>query len=605
MYPVALSVKNRKCLVVGGGWVALRKVEGLLVDEAIVTVVAPDFVEPLEGLGKRDDVLLERRGYRAGEAAAYALAFAATDDREVNRRVSEDAGAAGVWVNVADDPELCSFHLPARIRRGALQVFVASAGAAPFVVRRLRAFLERRFGPEWAAWVEAAGRFRAAVRSLGLSRDEAERRYDQFFDATVDTSEIRARTPTAAELSGWLQPDAAAAAEPSEGRAAARKAIPSPAPGRSPARQPGLVSLVGGGPGDAGLLTVRGRQRLLAADAVVYDRLAATALPCELPRETELHCVGKEAGHHPVAQEEINALIVRLALEGKRVVRLKGGDPFVFGRGGEEAEALIAEGIPFEIVPGVAAAMGVAAYAGIPLTHRFEAVRVTLLTAHEAIKNVGTQVCWDQLAADPHATLVGYMGVSCLPAVVERLLAGGMDRDTPAAIVERGTTSCQRSVRSTLALLAEDALRARIKPPALFVIGPVVRRAEALDWFATRPLFGQRIVALAPAGEEVRALESAGAEMIVAPIPLSPAARVVLHALPISGCLLRDDEEVETLDEERDGAGWDSARTVAWCLSATAAARATALGWRNVREVVRPDRPEAWVQMLLSGGAAP
>ena len=189
--------------------------------------------------------------------------------------------------------------------------------------------------------------------------------------------------------------------------------------------------------------------------------------------------------------------------------------------------------------------------------------------------------------------------------MVEKLLAGGMDRNTPAAIIERGTTSSQKAVRSELALLHEAAVCARINSPALFVIGPVVRRAKALDWFSARPLFGQRIVALAPADEAALALESAGAEMVVVPIPLSPAARVVLHALPLSGCLLRDAEEVETLDEERDGVGWDSARTVAWCLSARAAARATALGWRNVREVARPERPESWVQMILADGATP
>ncbi|MBI4880850.1 MAG: siroheme synthase, partial [Planctomycetes bacterium] len=335
MYPVMLDVHNRLCLVVGGGGVALRKVTGLLAEGARVTVVAPAPMPALEELGKEQSVRLERRPYRQGEASAYSLVFAATDDRAVNRQVFDDAGAAGVWVNVADDPELCTFHLPARVRRGALQLAVASRGEAPFVVRRLRQVLERRFGPEWAEWVDAAARFRRAVRDRRLSEAEQEARYDAFFAGTVDAHALTARVPTSAEEESFLEGLRAAPAAP---------AVPGPAPaacttapeGESP--PPGLVSLVGAGPGDAGLLTLRGRNRLLAADCVVYDRLAATALPCDLPARVELHCVGKQADRHPVPQEEINALLVRLAREGKRVVRLKGGDPFVFGRGGEEAE---------------------------------------------------------------------------------------------------------------------------------------------------------------------------------------------------------------------------------------------------------------------------
>ena len=594
MYAVALSVKNRKCLVVGGGWVALRKVEGLLAEGAVVTVVARDTVEPLSGLEKDHELLIARRAYEAGEAAGYTLVFAATDDREVNRLVSEDASAAGVWVNVADDPALCSFYLPARIRRGALEVFVASAGEAPFAVRRLRAFLVGRFGPEWAAWVEAAGRFRAAVRSLGLPRDESERRYDLFFGATVDTRQIKARVPTGEEVRGWLETG-------EEGRQSALPGEPRRLPGgagpdvRLPA---GLVSLVGAGPGDAGLLTVKGQRRLASAEAVVYDRLAATALPCDLPAGVELFSVGKEAGHHPVPQEEISALLVRLASEGKRVVRLKGGDPLVFGRGGEEAEALAAAGVPFEIVPGVTAGIAVPAYVGIPATHRSEAVRLTLVTAHESKKREGTQVRWDLLGADPHATLMGYMGVTSLPVVVARLIVAGMKPDTPAAVVERGTTSAQKTVLAALSDLPAEVKRAGIDAPALFIIGPVVRHANALEWFTRRPLSGQRLVVAHPAGELGARLELAGAELVEVPLPITPAARVVLGALPITACLLLRPEEVDGLDEERDGPGWDSSVVTTWCLDPVVASRARFLGWRNVRELEADIQPPELVERL-------
>jgi uroporphyrin-III C-methyltransferase/precorrin-2 dehydrogenase/sirohydrochlorin ferrochelatase len=598
MYPVTLSVTGRRCLVVGGGWVALRKVQGLIAEGAQVTVVTPEAVGPLAILQKHQAITLEKRAYRPGEAAAFSLVFAATDDREVNQRVSEDAASAGVWANVADDPALCSFHLPARVRRGSLQLSIASAGESPFVVRRLRAFLERRFGPEWEAWIEAAGRFRGAVRALGLPRDEMERRYDLFFDATVDTRQIRARVPAAEELARWLSPDPSM---PGSGRAESGNGSPT---GRaSPdggGERSGLVSLVGSGPGDAGLLTLRGRQRLMSADAVVYDRLAATVLPCDLPANVGLHCVGKEAGHHPVPQEEINALLVLLAREGKRVVRLKGGDPYVFGRGGEEAEALAAAGVLFEVVPGVTAGIAVPAYAGVPPTHRHEAVRVTLLTAHESKKAEGPQVRWDLLAADPHATLVGYMGVTSLPQVVERLLAAGMTSLTPAAVVERGTTSAQRVIRSTLAELPAAVERAGIGPPALFIIGTVVRHADTLDWFGKRPLSGKRLVIASPGGDLGTELDLCGAEVVEVPLPVTPAARVVLGALPLTGCVLRSPEDADALDEERDGPGWDSSKVVAWCLSPAAVERARLLGWRNVVHVP-DDTPGAVIRAMVSG----
>jgi uroporphyrin-III C-methyltransferase/precorrin-2 dehydrogenase/sirohydrochlorin ferrochelatase len=575
MYPVNLNVRGQRCLVVGGGWVALRKVEGLLAEGARLTVVAPEPVPPLAELAAKGEIELCRRTYAPGEAGGYALAFAATDDRQVNRQVHDDARGAGVWVNVADDPELCTFHLPSRVRRGALQIAIASAGEAPFVVRRLRQFLEHRFGPEWAEWVEAAARFRRAVRGRHLAPPEQERCFDRFFEATVDTARIKARVPTSAEEAAWL--GAKSAEEPR----VSETALPASA---ERGRWSGLVSLVGAGPGDPGLLTVRGRQRLLGADTVVYDRLAATSLPCDLHSRVELHCVGKEAGNHPVPQEEINALLVRLGRQGKRVVRLKGGDPYVFGRGGEEALALAAAGIPFEVVPGVTAAVAASAYAGIPITHRREAVRVTILTAHESAKEGGPQVRWDLLGQDPHSTIVGYMGVAALPRVVERLLAAGMSPETPAAMVERGTTSGQRVVRGTLASLPDAVAQSGLGPPALFVIGPSVRHADALDWFGSRPLFGQRILIVAPAGEIGEALEVAGAEVVEVPLPVAPAARVVVSALPLTGCVVRSAEEVAVLHEERDRPGW-SPEVVAWCLDAGAASRAGELGWREVREV--------------------
>jgi uroporphyrin-III C-methyltransferase/precorrin-2 dehydrogenase/sirohydrochlorin ferrochelatase len=581
VYPVMLDLSGRHCLVVGGGGVAAGKVQGLLVEGAKVRVVAVAPVPALVELADTGALELERRAYQETDLDGCALVFAATDEREVNRRVFADAHARGIWANVADDPEICSFHLPARVRRGAFQLTIASAGGAPFVVRRLRKLLERRLGPEWAEWTEAAARFRRFVRAAGLPRDEMEQRYDEFFAATVDGERLTARVPTAKEEAAWLKGQTR---ELPGHLAVTDLGHDHPEPGLADKAPAGLVSLVGAGPGDAGLLTLRGRQRLLAADAVVYDRLAATALPADLRPEVQLRCVGKQAGNHPVPQEEINALLVCLAREGNRVVRLKGGDPYVFGRGGEEALALAAARIPFEVIPGVTSAVGVPAYAGIPVTHRGEAVQVTVVTAHESKKGEGPQVRWDLLAADAHATLVGYMGVTQLPQVTRQLLACGMDPLTPAAVIERGTTSRQRVVRSHLSQLADAALTSKLEPPAIFVIGATVRRADTLAWFSHRPLFGERIGVFAPSGGLADALDLAGAEVVKVPLPLTHAARIVLGAAPLTGFLLKSRDEVDALEEDRDSPGF-VAQVVAWCLRLEAAARARQLGWRHVEEI--------------------
>jgi uroporphyrin-III C-methyltransferase/precorrin-2 dehydrogenase/sirohydrochlorin ferrochelatase len=557
--------------------VALRKVLGLLEDGAHVTVVAPEVVADLEEQAHAERLTLERREYRPGEAAGYALVLAATDRREVNRRVFTDAEAAGIWVNVADDPELCSFYLPARVRRGPLELAIGTGGRAPFATRRLRQILERRLGPEWGPWADTAGRFREEVRQRGLVVSSREKAFESFFGETVDAESLRARVPSAAEQEAWIE---AAGAEREHHPARAPHEAGSPLLGASG----GFVSLVGAGPGCAGLLTLRGRQRLLAAQDVVYDRLALPALPCDLPVDVKLHPVGKEAGQHPMPQEEINALLVRLGQEGRRVVRLKGGDPDVFGRGGEEAEALAAAGIPFEIVPGVTSGVAVPAWIGVPVTHRGEAVRLTLVTAHESVKRDGPQVRWDLMGQDPHATIVGYMGVTSLPNVVDELLRSGMSPQTPAAMVQNGTTAAQRSVVATLAELPGAVARADLGPPGLFVIGPTVQHADRLDWVGPLPLGRERLVVPASASDLVEALEAAGADVVPIPRPVTPAARIVMTALPLTGCVMRSRADVEALTEERDGLEWRDGAAV-WCLGSETAERARARRWPSVQEL--------------------
>jgi uroporphyrin-III C-methyltransferase/precorrin-2 dehydrogenase/sirohydrochlorin ferrochelatase len=574
MLPITLSLHGRPCLVVGGGTVALRKVHALLEAGASVTVVSPDPGEALEGLAEAGRITLHRRPYRDAEASGHRLVFAATDNRETNSRVAADAERAGIWVNVADDPALCTFHLPARVRRGDLQVALASRGTAPFAVRRLRSILEERFPPEWGEWMEAAARFRSRVRELGLNPAQRERLFERFFAETVDAHTLAVRVPATDEESTWLSAARATADVPEHGLRA------------------GSVSLVGAGPGDPGLLTVRGMARVRAADAVVFDRLAEPALPPDLPEWVELYPVGKETGFHAVPQDEINALLVRLGREGKRVVRLKGGDPFVFGRGAEEAEALSAAEVAWEIVPGVTAGTAVPAYAGIPVTSRHEAARVTFATAHESANDADSRVRWDLLAADPNATLVAYMGVTALQRVVSSLLTGGMDPTVPGAVIERGTTPAQRGVHAPLAQLAVRAEAAGVHPPALVVIGPTVRHVDHLDWFGRRTLAGERLAVAAPAGSFKEALETAGAEVVEVPLPLASAGRIVLGALPVTGGLLRTAHEAEAFAAGISTWGRDA---VAWCLGDGVAKLARSAGWSTVVEAAGG---EGWRELI-------
>lgn len=284
---------------------------------------------------------------------------------------------------------------------------------------------------------------------------------------------------------------------------------------------PGTVYLVGAGPGDPGLLTLRGRELALACDAIVYDRLAAAALPSDLPAGTEMHYVGKRASRHSLPQEEINALLVRLARAGKSVCRFKGGDPYVFGRGGEEALALREAGIPFEVVPGVTAGIAAAAYAGIPATHRGESVRLTLVTAHEDPAKGHDDVDWRGLGCDPHGTVAAYMPVKNLGQVAARMIAGGCDPDLPAAVIEHGTLPSQRTIAGTIGTLAELVRQARIQPPALLIIGPTVGLRDRLAWFPERPLRGRRVLVTRPADQAadmIDALRRLGLELILCPV---------------------------------------------------------------------------------------
>ncbi|HET9330996.1 MAG TPA: siroheme synthase CysG [Steroidobacteraceae bacterium] len=452
--PVFLRVESQPVLVVGGGAVALRKAESLLQAGARVTVVAPQLCAPLAARAARGGLTHLATEFRPEHLAGAVAAVAATDDPAVNSAVSQAARARAVPVNVVDDAALSSFIFPAIIDRSPILVAVSSSGAAPVLARRVRAQIEALLPARLGALASFMGAQRARVRQTlrGWARRPFWERVAHGAVATrvLAGDEAGARTTLDRELH-------------------AARLI-----GTAPAAPLGEVYLIGAGPGDPDLLTLRALQLLQQADVILYDRLVAPEVLQRARRDAECIFVGKEAGDSD-QQEHIHALLVRLALAGKRVARLKGGDPFVFGRGGEELERLAAHGIPYVVVPGITAALGAAAAAEVPLTHRRLAHSVTLVNGHGA---TGSAAEW-RFFADPAHTVVFYMGVAQLARIVARLRAAGAAAEHPVAIIERATLPAQRVLRSTLAAVSARAAERQIQPPALLITGNVAAFAAA------------------------------------------------------------------------------------------------------------------------------
>jgi uroporphyrin-III C-methyltransferase/precorrin-2 dehydrogenase/sirohydrochlorin ferrochelatase len=456
--PVFLDLGEMPALVVGGGNVAARKIALLRQAGADVTVVAPHAAPAVARLAARDEVRWERRPFEPGDVAGRRLVFAATADAAVNAEVARAARAAGVPVNVADDGALSSFILPAIVDRSPLVIAISSGGAAPMLATALRARLERLLDPSWgrlAQWLERwRGRIRAARPLLAARRVL----YERLIEGPVADA-LRA------------------------GREAEADRLLGEALGATEAAPRGFVSIVGAGPGDPELLTLRALRALERADVILADRLVGPEILARARREAEVVDVGKGPRGDGVSQAAINRLLVHHARRGRRVVRLKGGDPFVFGRGGEEAEWLACQGIRFEVVPGITAALACAAYSGIPLTHREHAHSLHLVTAQQ----VDDGVDWRPLARRGQ-TLAVYMGIAAAASVQERLLAARLAPATPVAIVENGTRSGQRVVVTELAALARSVAAHGIRSPAMLIVGKVAALATRLAWFGEPPV---------------------------------------------------------------------------------------------------------------------
>ncbi|WP_158780938.1 siroheme synthase CysG [Pantoea sp. BAV 3049] len=450
--PLFCQLRGKACLLVGGGEVAERKARLLLKTGANLRVCATHFSPQFQLWQQTGEVTLTEAHFSPGMIDECWLVIAATDNERVNQQVSEAAEAQRIFCNVVDAPEGASVIMPSIVDRSPLMIAISSGGTAPVMARLLRekieAILPQHLG-KMAAW---AGSLRQRVKDQFSEMGQRRRFWEKVFNHD--------------RLAQTLANQDAAQAEK------LTEALFS-----EPLEHKGEVVLVGAGPGDAGLLTLKGLQQIQQADIVVYDRLVSDEVMELVRRDAERIFVGKRAGFHCVPQESINQILLEQAQRGKRVVRLKGGDPFIFGRGAEELEALLNADIPFSVVPGITAASGCSAYSGIPLTHRDYAQSVRLVTGH--VQNNGS-LDWENLAAEKQ-TLVFYMGLSQAGEIQQQLIAHGMESTMPVALVERGTSTQQRVVSGTLAELS--TLATEVSSPALIIVGRVVALRERLRWF--------------------------------------------------------------------------------------------------------------------------
>ncbi|MDU1144708.1 siroheme synthase CysG [Aeromonas rivipollensis] len=451
--PIFCRLDNKPVLLVGGGEVAERKARLLLDAGAQLTVVAPELDPELAELAANGSIEWLAGEFAPAHLAGKWLVVAATDRREVNALVYQSANQARIFANLVDDPKRSSFIMPSIIDRSPLMVAISSGGKAPVLARLLREKLEALLPQHLGAVAAFAGGLRDRVKARFASMGERRQFWERLLGADrLGQALARGDKATANQLADALFAEDAGAK--------------------------GEVILVGAGPGDPGLLTLHALRQMQQADLVVYDRLVSDEVMALVRRDARRIFVGKQAGNHCVPQEGINQLLLDEAKKGQRVVRLKGGDPFIFGRGGEELETLVGSGVGFQVVPGITAASGCAAYAGIPLTHRDHAQSVRFVTAHG--KGGARDLDWPLLARD-RQTLVFYMGLSSCAVIREQLLAHGKGGDTPVALIERGTQPSQRVIRGTLDQLPELAIG--VESPALIMVGSVVTLADKLAWF--------------------------------------------------------------------------------------------------------------------------
>mgnify|MGYP000047119173 CR=1 FL=1 len=453
--PLNVDIADRPCLLVGGGSVARRKASLLLRAKARLTIVAPVIDDDLGAMAKREGATLHRRAFRDSDVQAHNLIVVATSDTALNRRIGALAQAAGLLVNVVDTPRASNVIFPAMIDRSPLILSVSSSGSAPVLSRKLRTELEQQTPQSYAGLARCIGRHRSMVRKRLGDAGQTRRFWESLIDSQIACEALATDDASSDQT---LQYYLNAFIEQCHR---------------------GEVYLVGAGPGDPELLTLKAMRLIQKADVVFYDRLVSDGVLELARRDAERIYVGKAAAQHAFPQQDINHMLIERAQMGQRVVRLKGGDPFVFGRGGEEIADLATAGIPFQIVPGISAANGCACYAGIPLTHRDCAQAVRFVTGH--LQNGSIDLPWDSMLSEQE-TLVFYMGLTGLAHICQQLVAHGRNPDTPAALIEKGTTPAQRVHAGTLATLPAMVEEAAVSAPTLIIVGQVVALREALVW---------------------------------------------------------------------------------------------------------------------------
>jgi uroporphyrin-III C-methyltransferase / precorrin-2 dehydrogenase / sirohydrochlorin ferrochelatase len=455
--PVFLQIRDRDCLVVGGGEVAARKAGLIRRAGGRVTVLAPALCPSLVEQKERGVIVHRTAHFQPADAESFAIVVAATDDETVNASVSAAARGRNIPVNVVDAPELCTFIFPSIVDRSPVLVAVSTGGASPVLARMLRARLETMIPTAYGRLANVMRDFRGRVSQRFGSSVQRRRFWERILQGPATEMIFAGREQAAVEL---IEKELAATTDAG--------------------LMHGAVYLIGAGPGDPDLLTFRALRLMQQADVVLYDRLVTPQILDLVRHEAERIYVGKKRDYHTVRQEEINQILVDLARQGKKVVRLKGGDPFIFGRGGEEIATLAEQGIPFQVVPGITAANGCAAYAGIPLTHRDYAQSVVFVTGH--CKDNTVKLDWRNLI-QPQQTLVVYMGLTGLDTICRELIAHGMRPAMPAALIAQGTTEHQRVLTATLETLPGKVAKGDVHAPTLLIVGEVVRLHHALAWF--------------------------------------------------------------------------------------------------------------------------
>ena len=455
--PIFLKLRDTPALVVGGGSVAERKIDLLIRAGAKVTVVAPEIGSKVEALLNQQKLHWIEDRFEPAHLSRALIAIAATDNEDVNRSVSEAARQQNLPVNVVDQPNLCTFTVPSIVDRSPVIIAIGTGGASPVLARMLKARLETLIPAAYGRLAGIAREFRDQVKAALGSVDSRRGFWETVFQGQVAELVFAGKENQArAELRAMIQ-----ATEDAE-------------------FEKGEVYLVGAGPGDPDLLTFRALRLMQRADVVLYDRLVAPAIVDLVRRDADRIFVGKEKSNHVVPQPEINELLLSLAQEGKRVLRLKGGDPFIFGRGGEEIEDLVRHNIPFQVIPGITAAAGCASYAGIPLTHRDHAQSCLFVTGH--LKDGSVDLNWDALC-QPGQTVVVYMGLTGLESICREMIRHGLKDSTPAALIQQGTTLNQRVIAATLDSLPDAVAAANVRAPTLLIVGSVVTLHDKLAWF--------------------------------------------------------------------------------------------------------------------------